>query len=515
METATRRTGRLLSHINDSQISYAHQTSGGTQKHFSNPNQVKFYINGAWVDPVVPKTRDVINPATELPVGKISLGSQADVDKAVDAATAAFESFSHTTKQERLGLLEKILVIYKRRYNEIAETISLEMGCPISLSKAAQATCGLMHLMTGIEELKKFQFHEDDGENRIVREPVGVVGMITPWNWPINQISCKVVPALACGCTMVLKPSETAPFDGIIWAEILHEAGVPKGVFNLINGIGEEVGEAISRHPGIHAVTFTGSTRAGIKVAKSAADTVKRVSQELGGKTPNIILEDANLEKAIVDGVSNVLCNNAGQSCNAPTRLLVPHHLHDKAVAIAKKTAEGVVIGDPFDTKTQLGPVVSETQWTKIEKLIEKGTQEGATLVTGGVGRPNGISKGYYVKPTIFANVKNDMTIAREEIFGPVLCILPYKDEEEAVRIANDTPYGLSSEISGTDFKKMERISSRLRAGAVRFNSAPSTFNLPFGGYKQSGNGREWGKWAFHEFLEVKAMVGYNKYKSK
>jgi len=387
------------------------------------------------------------------------------------------------------------------------------MGCPVSFTKAAQAACGLQHLQVGIEELKKFQFLEDDGENRIVKEPIGVVGMITPWNWPINQISCKVVPAIACGCTMVLKPSEVAPFDAIIWAEILHEAKTPKGVFNMINGTGHEVGDAISRHPAINAVTFTGSTRAGIQVAKSAADTVKRVSQELGGKSPNIILADADLENAIKEGVNSVICNNSGQSCNAPTRLLIPQHLHDKAVSIAKKVAESVIVGDPFNPETQLGPVVNSTQWAKIQGLIQKGIDEGATLVTGGVGRPNGLSKGYYVKPTIFANVKNSMVVAKEEIFGPVLCILPYRDEEEAIRIANDTPYGLSSEISGTDFKKIESIASRLRAGAVRINSYRPTFNLPFGGYKQSGNGREWGKWAFHEFLEIKAIIGYSKFK--
>lgn len=311
----------------------------------------------------------------------------------------------------------------------------------------------------------------------------------------------------------VIKPSEVAPFDGIIWAEIMHEAKVPKGVFNLINGTGSEVGQLLSTHPGIHAVTFTGSTRAGIQVAKAAADTVKRVSQELGGKSPNIILADADLEKAITDGVVGVLCNNAGQSCNAPTRLLIPHHLHEKAVQIAKKVAESVTVGDPSDPKTQLGPVVNSTQWAKIQGLIQKGIDEGATLVTGGVGRPNNYARGFFVKPTIFANVKNSMTIAKEEIFGPVLCILPYKDEEEAIYIANDTPYGLSSEISGKDIKKMEHIASRLRAGAVRFNATPSAWSLPFGGYKQSGNGREWGKWAFHEFLETKAMVGYLKYK--
>jgi len=335
--------------------------------------------------------------------------------------------------------------------------------------------------------------------------------MITPWNWPINQISCKVVPAIACGCTMIIKPSEIAPFDGIIWAEIMHKAGVPKGVFNLINGTGSDVGQALAKHPGIHAVTFTGSTRAGVQVAKSAADTVKRVSQELGGKSPNIILEDADLQQAITEGVKNVICNNAGQSCNAPTRLLIPSHLHDKAVAIAKEAAEKVVVGDPFDPKTELGPVSSEQQWVKIENLIQKGIDEGAKLVTGGVGRPNGRSKGFYVKPTIFANVKNNMTIAREEIFGPVLCILPYKNEEEAIEIANDTPYGLWSDISGKDTEKMRKIATRIRAGAVRFNGLNPSFNLPFGGYKQSGNGREWGKWAFHDFLEVKALIGYNK----
>jgi len=381
----------------------------------------------------------------------------------------------------------------------------------VGLSKSAQAVSGMTHIMTGIEELKKFQFYEDEGDNRIVKEPIGVVGMITPWNWPTNQIACKVVPALACGCTMVIKPSEIAPFDGIIWAEILHQAGVPKGVFNLINGTGSDVGQALSKHPGIHAVTFTGSTRAGIQVAKTAADTVKRVSQELGGKSPNIVLEDADLQKSITEGVINVICNNAGQSCNAPTRLLIPSHLHEKAVSIAKEVAEKVVVGDPFNPSTQLGPVSSEQQWVKIENLIQKGIDEGAKLVTGGVGRPNGRTKGYYVKPTIFANVKNNMTIAREEIFGPVLCILPYKDEEEAIEIANDTPYGLWSEVCGKDTEKMRKIASRLRTGAVRFNGQNPTFNLPFGGYKQSGNGREWGKWAFHEFLEVKAIIGYNK----
>jgi len=507
MQTAFGRTSRLLSHLAESQLS---QPTSGATSGFTNPHSLKFYINGEWVDPHNRnRTMDVINPANESPIGKISLGTPADVDRAVDAATIAFDSFSQSSKQERVELLERILGIYKRRYNEIAETISMEMGCPISMAKAAQAACGLNHIQVGIEELKKFHFSEEDGVNLIVKEPVGVVGMITPWNWPINQISCKVVPAIACGCTMVLKPSEASPFDAVIWAEIMHEAKVPKGVFNMIQGTGNEVGEAIAKHPGVHAVTFTGSTRAGILVAKAAADTVKRVSQELGGKSPNIILADANLEDAITNGVNNVVCNNAGQSCNAPTRLLIPQHLHEKAVNIAKKAAEKVSVGDPSNPSTQLGPVVNSIQWAKIQGLIQKGIDEGATLVTGGVGRPTGISKGYFVKPTIFSNVHNNMTIAREEIFGPVLCILPYKDEEEAVRIANDTPYGLSSEISGNDIKKMERIASRLRAGAVRFNSTPSAWSLPFGGYKQSGNGREWGKWAFHDFLETKAMVGF------
>lgn len=386
----------------------------------------------------------------------------------------------------------------------------MEMGCPTTFSTTAQASIGMVHIKTAIEELKKFQFYEDDGIHRVVKEPVGVVGMITPWNWPINQVSCKVIPALACGCTMVLKPSELSPFSAIIWTEIMHEANVPKGVFNLINGTGPEVGEAISRHPGIHAVTFTGSTRAGILVAKAAADTVKRVSQELGGKTPNIILPDADLQQAITNAVNNVICNNAGQSCNAPTRLLVPAHLHDQVVSIAKNVAESVPVGDPLDAATKLGPVVSEVQWNKIQKLIQKGIDEGATLVTGGVGRPKGITKGYFVKPTIFANVRNDMVIAKEEIFGPVLSILPYRNEQEAVEIANDTPYGLAGEISGKDVAQMRQIATKLRTGTVKFNSSPVSFGLPFGGYKQSGNGREWGKWAFNEFLEIKALIGYH-----
>jgi len=512
MDSASRRATSILAHLVDSVPTLSGQPVSGSQaKTFTNPHQLQFYIDGAWVEPAhISRPHPVINPATEAVVGHISLGSPADVDIAVNAATTAFQTFSHSSPEERVTLLERILKIYQRRIGEIADAITLEMGCPTTFANTMQAPIGLMHITTAIEELKKFQFYEDDGIHRVVKEPVGVVGMITPWNWPINQISCKVIPALACGCTMVLKPSELSPFSAIIWAEILHEAGVPKGVFNLINGTGPEVGEAISRHPGIQAVTFTGSTRAGIQVAKAAAETVKRVSQELGGKSPNIILPDADLHQSITDAVTSVICNNAGQSCNAPTRLLVPAHLHDQVVSIAKKVAESVTVGDPLDSNTKLGPVVNEVQWSKIQKLIQKGIDEGATLVTGGVGRPKGLTKGYYVKPTIFANVHNNMTVAREEIFGPVLSILPYRNEQEAVEIANDTQYGLAGEVSGKNVEQMRHIASKLRSGTVKINSAPVSISLPFGGYKQSGNGREWGKWAFSEYLETKAIIGYH-----
>jgi aldehyde dehydrogenase (NAD+) len=469
---------------------------------------LKFYIDGKWVDPVSPKTEDVINPANEEAFARIAMGSKADVDKAVTAARRAFETFSQTSREERIALLEKIVAVYQKRYADIVKAISMEMGAPLSLSQNAQAAIGLGHLNQGIKILKEYEFETVKGSYAIRREPIGVVGMITPWNWPINQIACKVVPALAAGCTMILKPSEVAPINALLWAEVMDEAGVPPGVFNLINGDGPTVGEAMSSHPGIDMMSFTGSTRAGIAVAKASADTVKRVAQELGGKSPNIVLDDADLSKAVARGVMHMM-QNTGQSCNAPSRMFVPKAKHDEAAQIAKATAEKVKVGDPFADGTTMGPVVSETQFNKIQGLIQKGIDEGATLVTGGVGRPDGLNRGYYVKPTVFANVTNDMTIAREEIFGPVLAILAYESEAEAVRMANDTPYGLSGYVQSGNIDHARKVAAQIRAGNVHINGAGGDMNAPFGGYKQSGTGREWGEFGFEEFLEVKAVLGF------
>ncbi|MEB2285077.1 MAG: aldehyde dehydrogenase family protein [Polyangiaceae bacterium UTPRO1] len=468
---------------------------------------LEFYIDGQWVKPAVPKTLDVISPATEEVVGRISLGSAADVDRAVAAARKAFTTYSRTTREERVALLERIMAAYQAKLPEIAEAISLEMGAPMWLASAAQAPSGLAHLMQAIEVLKTYSFVENKGSTRILHEPVGVCGLITPWNWPVNQIMCKVAPALAAGCTMVLKPSEIAPLDGILVAQVLDEAGVPPGVFNLVNGDGPTVGAALSSHPGIDMMSFTGSTRAGVQVAKNAADTVKRVAQELGGKSANIILDDADLERAVKGGVRSCFMNS-GQSCNAPTRMLVPRAKLKEAAAIAKAAAEATVVGDPKAEDTQIGPVASKAQFDKIQRLIEKGIAEGAELVTGGPGRPEGVTRGFYVRPTVFTNVRNDMTIAREEVFGPVLAILPYDTEEDAIRIANDTVYGLSGYVSSGDPERALRVAARLRTGNVHLNGAGADFAAPFGGYKQSGNGREWGEYGFEEFLEVKAVMG-------
>ncbi len=470
----------------------------------------KFYIDGRWVDPVTPRTLEVINPADEKPFATISLGSAADVDKAVTAARRAFETYSLTTREERLALLGRILEVYTQRQNDVAETITKEMGAPFWLSKAAQARTGLGHLGAVIEVLKRYEFERMLGTTMLRREPIGVCGFITPWNWPINQIATKVVPALAAGCTMVLKPSEVAPTSAHLWAEILEEAGVPAGVFNMVDGDGAGVGQALSSHPGIDMMSFTGSTRAGVAVAIAAAPTVKRVTQELGGKSPNIVLEDADLKKAVSSGVQSCFLNS-GQSCNAPTRMLVSMKQHDEAVAIAKEAAEAMKVGDPMTDGTMLGPVVSEVQYKRIQALIQKGIDEGAKLVTGGTGRPAGLERGYYVKPTVFAGVRNDMAIAREEVFGPVLAMLPYKDEEEAIRIANDTVYGLSGYVQSGDMEHARRVAKRIRAGNVHINGAGSDFAAAFGGYKQSGNGREWGEAGFEEFLELKCAFGYEK----
>jgi aldehyde dehydrogenase (NAD+) len=471
-------------------------------------NALKFYIDGAWVDPVTPKTLDVINPATEEPFAKISVGSAADVDRAVAAARAAFPGFSQTTKAERLRLLRRILEIYNERIDDIAKAVSDEMGAPIGMARSSQAGAGRGHLESTIKSLEEFEFAEQRGGTRVVKEAIGVVGLITPWNWPLNQIVCKVAPALAAGCTMVLKPSEIAPMSGLVFSEIMHAAGLPKGVYNMINGDGPSVGQVIAGHPGVDMISFTGSTRAGIIVAKTAADTVKRVAQELGGKSPNIILPDADFEMAVTKGVEGCF-GNSGQSCNAPTRMLVPRERHDEALAVAKRAAEKQKVGDPNAKDTVLGPVVSELQYNKIQRLIEVGISEGATLVTGGAGRPEGLNRGYYVRPTVFGNVRPDMAIAREEIFGPVLSIMPYESEDQAIEIANDTVYGLAAYVQSKDVAHAREVAGQLRAGQVKLNYPAGDNFAPFGGYKQSGNGREYADWAIQEFLEVKAIIGY------
>lgn len=471
-------------------------------------NAKKFYINGEWVDPTGTETMDVINPATEEPICAIALGNSADVDRAVAAAKAAFETFSQTTREERIALLEKIIECYKARMGDIAAAVSQEMGAPVGLANAAQAPAGLGHLMYTLNALKEFSFEQMVAGNKIVREPIGVCGLITPWNWPLNQIAAKVGPAIAAGCTMVLKPTEIAPINALIFTEVMHEAGVPAGVFNLVNGTGPEVGVAMSSHPDIDMMSFTGSTRAGISVAQESAKTVKRVTQELGGKSPNIILDDADFAAAVSRDMAG-MCMNTGQSCNAPTRMLVPEARMDEAAAIAKATAEAIVVGDPSDAGTQVGPLVSQMQFDKVQALIQKGIDEGAKLETGGVGRPEGMNRGYFVKPTVFSHVTNDMTIAQEEIFGPVLSLIGYKDDEDAVRIANDTVYGLSAYISGSA-ERAKAVAGKLRAGNVHLNGAGVNPGAPFGGYKQSGNGREFSVWGLEEFLETKAVIGFD-----
>jgi aldehyde dehydrogenase (NAD+) len=472
--------------------------------------KLQFYIDGQWVNPAEPRTMDVVNPATEAVYGRISIGSAADVDVAVAAAARAFETFSQTSREDRINLLQSILDVFVRRADEVAEAIMDELGAPWGLAKYAQAASGTQHIAAALEALKSYEFEEKIGSTLVVKEPIGVCGLITPWNWPMNQIAVKVAPAIAAGCTMVLKPSEIAPFDAILFAEILDEAGVPAGVFNLINGDGPGVGTALSQHPGIAMVSFTGSTRAGVLVAQNAAPSVKRVAQELGGKSANIILDDADLEAAVTDGAKGMF-ENTGQSCDAPSRMLVPRDKMDEAAAIAAKVAAATAVGNPREKGTRVGPVVSELQWNKIQGLIQKGIDEGATLAAGGTGRPDGLDTGYYVKPTVFSNVNNDMTIAREEIFGPVLSIIPYDDDDEAIRIANDTPYGLSGYVSSGDLDRARRVASRMRTGMVHINGADLEALAPFGGYKQSGNGREWGAHGMDEFLEVKSVYGYEK----
>jgi aldehyde dehydrogenase (NAD+) len=467
----------------------------------------QFYIDGQWVAPAGSVLIEVINPATEEPVAAIAAGGQADINRAV-AARRAFESYAQTSREDRLDLLSRIVDLYKKRMDDLAEAISVEMGAPLAFARERHVPAGLGHIARAIEVLKTFEFDEALNATLITREPIGVVGLITPWNWPLNQIACKVGPALAAGCTMVLKPSEVAPLSSLIFAEILDEAGVPPGVFNLVNGDGPNVGQALASHPGVDMVSFTGSTRAGILVAKAAADTVKRVHQELGGKSPNILLDDADFDAAVAHGVRACFANS-GQSCNAPTRLLVPADRQEEVIEAARRITAETVVGDPGNASTTIGPVVSKVQFDRIQALIEAGIKEGATLVAGGPGRPAGLNRGYYVQPTVFANVHNDMRIAQEEIFGPVLSILPYTNEEQAIRIANDTVYGLSSYVTSGDIERARRVARRIRAGMVHLNGARGDTAAAFGGYKQSGNGREWGRFGFEEFLEIKSMFGY------
>lgn len=473
----------------------------------------QFYIDGAWAAPAVANNFDVINPATEEPCAVISLGSQADVDKAVAAARRAFDTWGFSSVEERVELLEKFAEIYARRNDEMAKAISTEMGAPISLSTAAQAAAGLGHTKAFIRVLKNFSFehplHAKAPNEQIVHEPIGVCGLITPWNWPMNQVSLKVAGALAAGCTMILKPSEIAPLSSLLFAEMIDEAGFPAGVFNLINGDGPGVGQALSKHKGIDMMSFTGSARAGIEISKSAADTIKRVSLELGGKGPNIIFADADIPKAVKRGALHCF-NNTGQSCNAPTRMLVEQSVYDQAVEVATETAGKTRVGMPDEEGNHIGPVVSKAQFDKIQGLIDVGMKEGAKLVAGGPGRPEGFNRGYFVRPTVFADVNNDMRVAREEIFGPVLSMIPFSSEDEAIEIANDTDYGLTAYVQSGDQKRAQKVARKLRSGMVQLNGAQRPAGSPFGGYKQSGNGREGGTWGFEEFLEVKAISGWD-----
>ena len=471
-------------------------------------DMTKFYINGEWVDPVTPRLMEVHNPSSGEICGHISLGDAKDVDKAVLAANAAFNSFSNTSKKERIELLQSILTILIERNEEIATAIMEEMGAPWDLALNAQAESGPQQFSAIIEVLKNFNFEEMVGTTCVAKEPIGACALITPWNWPISQIALKVAPAIAAGCTMILKPSEIAPFNAMLFTQALHDAGVPKGVFNLINGDGPSVGTALSGHPGIAMISFTGSTRAGISVAQNAAPTVKRVTQELGGKSANIILSDADFSKAVSNGVKSCF-SNSGQSCNAPTRMLVPKAKLDEAAQIANQIAQNTIAGQPEEEDTIIGPVISQQQWEKIQKLIQVGIDEGANLVAGGTGKPEKSGNGYFVKPTVFSDVNNNMRIAREEIFGPVLSIIPYKDEAEAINIANDTPYGLAGYVSSNDIEHARDVASKMRTGMVHINGAPLDSMAPFGGYKQSGNGREWGEYGMEEFLEIKSMYGY------
>jgi aldehyde dehydrogenase (NAD+) len=467
----------------------------------------EFYIDGAWVAPMSPNRMGVENPATEEIVAQVALGNEADIDRAIAAARAAFLSWTVRPVAERIAVVKRLLEVYNEKYEEFAQVMSTEMGAPIEWARGAQAWAGQVHIESTIKAAEDMQWEYMRGDTRIVLEGIGVCALITPWNWPMNQIACKVAPALVAGCTMVLKPSEIAPMSGVLFAQVCHEAGVPPGVFNMVNGTGPEVGARMSSHPEVDMVSFTGSTRAGTAVAAAAAPTVKRVAQELGGKSPNIILPTADLEAAVKAGVEGCF-GNTGQSCDAPTRMFVPRAVHDQALVHAKEAADAVVVGDTQDTATTMGPLVSKLQFEKVQRLIQAGIDEGATLVCGGIGRPVGVNRGWYVRPTIFGNVTNEMTISREEIFGPVLSILPYDDLDQAVEMANDTPYGLAAYIAGP-VEDAKPVARKLRAGTVNLNYPAWDTFAPFGGYKQSGNGREYADWGIHDFCEVKGIVGW------
>ena len=469
----------------------------------------KHYIGGEWVDPTEFTTRDLVNPATAQKSGEMVLGTEADVDRAVAAARAAFETFQFSTREDRLGLLKNILAEFQKRMAEMADVITLEMGAPKMLASRAHAPSGLGHLMAAIKALETYSFHEDRGPTRIVKEPIGVVGMITPWNWPINQIACKVAPAIATGCTMVLKPSEVAPYSAQLFSEIMHAAGVPAGIYNLVYGEGPVVGEAMSRHPGIDMMSVTGSSRMGAAVQAAAAPTIKRVAQELGGKSANIILDDADFEAVVARETLSAM-RNTGQTCTLLSRMLVPKARMDEVAGIAAQAASSVVTGDPTRDETTMGPIAHEAQFHKVGQMIQAGIDEGARLVSGGPGRPEGCPEGFFVKPTVFADVTPDMVLAREEVFGPVLSIIGYEDEDDAVRIANDSIYGLSGAVNSADHARAQKVAAKLRTGMVYINGAAGDLSAPFGGYKQSGNGREWGDHAFGDFLEVKSVLGYN-----
>jgi aldehyde dehydrogenase (NAD+) len=466
----------------------------------------KFYISGDWVAPLAANDLEVINPTTEKAVAVISMGTAADIDRAVAAAKEAFATYSRTTVEERLALLEKLLEIYKRRYEEMAQTITLELGAPITMSREQQADVGVGHLQGFIDALRRLKTRDvlPNGDV-MLREPIGVCGLITPWNWPINQIALKVVPALATGSTCVLKPSEFTPLNALLYAEMVHEAGFPAGTFNLVNGDGLNVGAALSKHKDIDMMSFTGSTRAGIAVSKDAAETVKRVTLELGGKSPNIVFEDADLEDRVTSSVLECF-NNSGQSCDAPTRLLVQKSVYDKVLQIAERVGREASVGNPAEEGGHIGPLVSDIQYGRVQALIKAGIAEDARVLVGGAGKPEGFETGYFVKPTIFADVNNGMRIAREEVFGPVLAIMPFETEEEAIAIANDTNYGLAAYVQTGNRERAERVASRLRAGMVHINGGPHRYGSPFGGYKQSGNGREGGMFGLEDFLEVKTV---------